>query len=63
MNYLLLALSLVTASIALLYTVNIIRVAAGRIVWANNLAMIVHLIVAPVAATLTVWLFQLAVAR
>lgn len=62
MNYFLLALALATAAIALLYSFNIVRVALGQVQWASNAAAIVHIIVAPAAIALTVWIFGLAVA-
>ncbi|WP_284763406.1 hypothetical protein [Arthrobacter sp. efr-133-R2A-63] len=62
MNYLLLALAIASAFVALLYSANIVRVAIGRIVWASNLAHIGHLVIAPTAIVLAIWLFQMAVA-
>lgn len=61
MNYFLLALALIAALVALLYTANIVRVALGRITWANNAAFAAHILIAPIAIVTAVWLFRTAV--
>lgn len=63
MNYVLLALALACAVVALLYTTNIVRVAIGQLRWASNSAFIAHILVAPISIVLAVWLFRTAVGQ
>lgn len=62
MNYFLLALALGVGFVALLYIVNIFRVAIGQIRWASTGAFIFHIVLAPTLTVLAIWLFRTAVA-
>ncbi|QYC54976.1 hypothetical protein SEA_POPPER_59 [Arthrobacter phage Popper] len=59
MNFLLLALAIIAALIALLGLATIIRVAVGNAHWNSGWAFVAHLLYVAVGGTVAVWLFSL----